>query len=103
MKNGAIITFYSYKGGVGRSFALANVAVTLAKWGFKVLCVDWDLEAPGLGFYFQTWTPEPTQGLVQYVTDFCRGSRPDWRRFTYVSEVPGTEISSFPFASRLAS
>lgn len=51
-KPGRIITFYSYKGGVGRSFALANVAAILAKWGAKVLCVDWDLEAPGLHHFF---------------------------------------------------
>lgn len=49
---GRVVTFYSYKGGVGRTFALANVAVLLAKWGKRVLCVDWDLEAPGLVQYF---------------------------------------------------
>lgn len=48
-----IVTFYSYKGGVGRSMALANVACQLANLhGFKVLVIDWDLEAPGLHFYF---------------------------------------------------
>ncbi len=47
-----IVTFYSYKGGVGRSMALANVALKLAKGGHKVLAVDWDLEAPGLEEYF---------------------------------------------------
>jgi MinD-like ATPase involved in chromosome partitioning or flagellar assembly len=46
---GIIATFYSYKGGAGRTMALANVGVTLASWGYSVLCVDWDLEAPGLG------------------------------------------------------
>ena len=45
----SIVTFYSYKGGVGRSMALANIAVLLAQRGMKVLMVDWDLEAPGLG------------------------------------------------------
>lgn len=50
----SIITFYSYKGGVGRSMALANVAVLLARRGKKVLAVDWDLEAPGLPRYFST-------------------------------------------------
>ena len=48
----SIVTFYSYKGGVGRSMALANVAVLLAKKGLRVLAVDWDLEAPGLERYF---------------------------------------------------
>ncbi|MGH9828513.1 MAG: tyrosine-protein kinase family protein, partial [Blastocatellia bacterium] len=48
----SIVTFYSYKGGVGRSMALANIAVLLARRGLKVLVVDWDLEAPGLERYF---------------------------------------------------
>jgi cellulose biosynthesis protein BcsQ len=53
---GEIVTFYSYKGGTGRSMALANVAHILA-WriaapGKKVLAIDWDLEAPGLHKFF---------------------------------------------------
>jgi len=42
------ITFYSYKGCVGRSLALANVGSQLALTGRKVLLVDFDLEAPAL-------------------------------------------------------
>jgi tetratricopeptide (TPR) repeat protein len=47
-----IFTFYSYKGGVGRSMALANVAVWLRDQGLRVAMVDWDLEAPGLENFF---------------------------------------------------
>lgn len=55
---GQIITFYSYKGGTGRTMALANVACVLAKKqeedkGKGVLMIDWDLEAPGLYRFFQ--------------------------------------------------
>lgn len=49
---GKVITFYSYKGGVGRSMAVANIAVLLAKKQKKVLVIDWDLEAPGLHKFF---------------------------------------------------
>ena len=50
---GRIITFYSYKGGTGRTMALANVACLLAEThGRPVLVVDWDLEAPGLHRFF---------------------------------------------------
>lgn len=52
---GEVITFYSYKGGTGRSMALANVAAYLAKKGRRTLMIDWDLEAPGLPRYFQAW------------------------------------------------
>ena len=47
MAEGKIVTFYSYKGGTGRTMALANVAWILASSGLKVLVVDWDLESPG--------------------------------------------------------
>jgi AAA domain len=43
------VTFYSYKGGVGRTLAMLNVAALLAERGRRVLVVDFDLEAPGLG------------------------------------------------------
>ena len=47
-----ICTFYSYKGGVGRSMALARSADILARAGLRVLMIDFDLEAPGLEQYF---------------------------------------------------
>src|SRR5687768_18543120 len=53
---GETITFYSYKGGNGRTMALSNVATLLAQQNHKdkVLVIDWDLEAPGLHrFFFQ--------------------------------------------------
>jgi len=53
--SGQIITFYSYKGGTGRSMALANIACLVSKrWvsNGKVLMIDWDLEAPGLHQFF---------------------------------------------------
>ena len=34
---GSIVTFYSYKGGVGRSMAVANIALLLARRDLKVL------------------------------------------------------------------
>src|SRR6201991_4389084 len=49
---GQIVTFYSYKGGTGRTMALANVAWILASNGYRVLVADWDLESPGLDRFF---------------------------------------------------
>lgn len=51
MSGARIVTFYSFKGGVGRTMALANLAVLLASRGLRVLAMDFDLEAPGLGRY----------------------------------------------------
>ena len=46
-KTTGFTAFYSYKGGVGRSLMLANLAYLLAYQGRKVLIIDLDLEAPG--------------------------------------------------------
>jgi MinD-like ATPase involved in chromosome partitioning or flagellar assembly len=69
MSAGTVVTFYSYKGGVGRSQALANCAVILARWGFRVLCVDWDLEAPGLRHYLLSGKAGAPIGLVDLLLD----------------------------------
>lgn len=68
---GKIITFYSYKGGTGRSFVLANVAFLLACQGKKVCVIDFDLEAPGLHRYFSPFLEDPdlefTDGLIDWL------------------------------------
>jgi len=64
-----IYTFYSYKGGVGRSMALANIAELLYQKGLSVLMVDFDLEAPGLEQYFyKASEPEGEQRLREIWT-----------------------------------
>lgn len=57
-----IFTFYSYKGGVGRSMAMANVAHWLYQRGLNVVLVDWDLEAPGIESFF-TQSPEELEKI----------------------------------------
>jgi cellulose biosynthesis protein BcsQ len=47
-----VATFYSLRGGVGRSTALSHTARILAEQGLRVLCIDMDLEAPGLTSLF---------------------------------------------------
>lgn len=51
-RDGQVVTFYSYKGGTGRTMALANTAWILAANGQRVLVADWDLESPGLHRFF---------------------------------------------------
>src|SRR5437763_4755985 len=73
--DGKVITFYSYKGGAGRSMALANVAWILASAGKRVLMIDWDLEAPGLHRYFHPFLSDKeltkTPGIIDLVWDFA--------------------------------
>lgn len=68
---GKIITFYSYKGGTGRSMALANTAWVLASNGKRVLVVDWDLEAPGLHRFFHPFLEDKqltnSEGVIDFV------------------------------------
>lgn len=72
---GCIITFYSYKGGTGRSMALANTAWILASHGLRVLVVDWDLEAPGLHRYFHPFLPDSelhsSPGVIDLMWEFA--------------------------------
>ncbi len=72
-----IYTFYSYKGGVGRSMALANVAEWLYLQGLRVVMIDWDLEAPGLESYFfaeqeQLELAQSQLGLIDILTMYQR-------------------------------
>ena len=84
-----IITFYSFKGGVGRSMAMANVGLSLAREGRRVLLVDFDLEAPGLDTFDLLKPSEPTRGIVDFVTDY-RKTRiaPDVAEFIYAPPHP---------------
>jgi formylglycine-generating enzyme required for sulfatase activity/cellulose biosynthesis protein BcsQ len=85
-RSGKIVTFYSYKGGTGRSMALANVAWILASRGCRVLAIDWDLEAPGLHRYFEPFLQDPSlersTGVVDFVRDFATAA---------LSVEPGTQ------------
>lgn len=72
--NGRVSTFYSFKGGSGRSMAMANVAWAMATNGERVLAIDWDLEAPGLHRYFHPFMADPQQsrsdGLVDRIWNY---------------------------------
>ncbi len=80
----SIITFYSYKGGVGRSMALANIAYELSKRRFNVLVVDWDLEAPGIERYFSSFKIEnSTQGLLQLFLSVKNNAIPNYKDYLW--------------------
>ncbi len=68
---GKVITFYSYKGGVGRTMSLMNVACIMAENKKRVLTIDWDLEAPGLHSFFNLNTEDLSKpGLVDLIIEF---------------------------------
>ncbi|WP_186394917.1 KGGVGR-motif variant AAA ATPase [Stappia sp. TSB10GB4] len=63
------IAFVSIKGGVGRSTALSIAATHLAQAGLRVLTVDLDLEAPGLGATLLKPEELPTYGVVDWLVE----------------------------------
>lgn len=72
-----VTTFYSYKGGLGRSLLLAWSATELARQGRRVVAIDLDLEAPGLGFKLGLDDPTSTgPGVVDLLQDFLEGQPP---------------------------
>ena len=101
--HGTIITFYSYKGGVGRSMALANIGCLMALENKKVLLIDWDLEAPGLEKYFTSTENSDKKirtdtliqqrpGIVDLLEGLTTGSAVDWKECVSTVEFLGTSI-----------
>lgn len=100
-RSGKVLTFYSYKGGVGRSMALANISVLLASKGHKILIVDWDLEAPGIEQYFASYLVERRErkdprehriGVVDLMKARASDAELDWRTCITPAVVRGNEI-----------
>lgn len=82
------ITFYSFKGGVGRTLALVNVGAELARRGRKVLLVDFDLEAPGLETFDSLRPPQPHPGIVEYVSKYWHTMySPDVQEYIYPANL----------------
>ncbi|MGH3923046.1 MAG: KGGVGR-motif variant AAA ATPase, partial [Pseudonocardiaceae bacterium] len=79
-REGQVVTFYSYKGGTGRTMALANVAWILASAGKRVLVADWDLEAPGLHRFFSPFLDVDTVAHRRGVIDLVREYEDQVRR-----------------------
>jgi MinD-like ATPase involved in chromosome partitioning or flagellar assembly len=80
-----VTTFYSFRGGVGRTMSLVNIAAHLAETGRRVLIVDFDLEAPGIRTYQSMGNPAGEwNGLVDYVKKYLDTSVvPDLPEFVY--------------------
>jgi tetratricopeptide (TPR) repeat protein/cellulose biosynthesis protein BcsQ len=112
---GRVITFYSFKGGTGRSMALANVACLLARGAVgddpagrdpvdrRVLAIDWDLEAPGLHRYLARFLPDNVEqpGLMELflglddATRSYRSQGPDQDQAAASSVLDGLNVDRF--------
>lgn len=89
-KRPLIVTFYSFKGGVGRSTALGLVASILARRNRRVVMVDFDLEAPGISIMFRSDT-ETFNGETYGVLDYLHQ-----RYLTPDQNIPQIESCIYP-------
>jgi hypothetical protein len=63
------VVYYSIKGGVGRSTALAASAWALAEAGKRVLVLDLDLESPGLSSSLLPTDRQPAFGITDWLVE----------------------------------
>jgi MinD-like ATPase involved in chromosome partitioning or flagellar assembly len=95
-----VITFYSFKGGVGRTMALMNAAAELSSRGKRVLVVDFDLEAPGLQSY-EPFADAASAGIVDYVTNYIQSrTAPDVSEYIVKCSVEDLPIWFMPAGAR---
>ena len=100
------LVFGSLKGGVGRSTALAVLATDLASRGKRVLCVDLDLEAPGIGSMLLDESPDdrrPKYGAIDYLVESGLGGVADDELYDHigVSQFGGGLIDVLPATGRI--
>lgn len=72
-----IVLFYSFKGGMGRSTAAASFAIQRARKGERVVVIDFDLDAPGIG---------------SLLAADARGTTAQWGVVDYLLERPFGEV-----------
>lgn len=66
--SGRLVSFYSFKGGVGRTTTMMMAAIGIARRGKKVVLLDFDLEAPGISSFFSE-DILPQYGLLDFFVE----------------------------------
>jgi MinD-like ATPase involved in chromosome partitioning or flagellar assembly len=102
-----IVSIHSYRGGTGKSNSTANIAATVARYGYRVGIVDTDIQSPGIhvifGFDEQSldrslndylWGRCPIRDTVYDVTAVLgSGIQPQSKLFLVPSSVKASEIA----------
>jgi WD40 repeat protein len=84
---GRVTTFHASETWLVAAPAVASVATLLARWGQRVLLVDWDLDGPGLEQLFPGRVVDGERtGLVDLAEARRSGTPLDWREC--VVEIP---------------
>jgi WD40 repeat protein len=82
-------TFYSFKGGVGRTLTLVNTAVELTRRGYQVIIWDMDIEAPGIQNipYFQKLTGKIKTGFIDIAAEFIKNNGEEINRKIFNNSI----------------
>lgn len=86
------VTFYSARGGVGRTTLLSLCALELARGGKRVLVADFDLESPGLDIVFDPsgrGHGAARAGVVDFLAEHLSDGSPRVEDFVTSIELPG--------------
>lgn len=65
------LCFTSYRGGVGKTTILINLAASLAKEGYRVAIVDLDFYKPGVWFYLGKNSFKIDYSIQDYILELC--------------------------------
>lgn len=92
--------FASIKGGVGRSTALCVAAAHFSRRGFRVLAIDFDLEAPGIGSMLLHENELPRFGSLDFLVEsqvggFDTGLIPEMIGGSYLGKA-GARVDVLP-------
>jgi septum site-determining protein MinD len=69
---GKIISTHSFRGGTGKSNTTANLAVLVARAGYRVGVIDTDIQSPGIHVLFRLTELELRRSLNDYLWGKCR-------------------------------
>ena len=69
---GKIISTHSFRGGTGKSNTTANLAVLIARAGYRVGVIDTDIQSPGIHVLFRLTELELRRSLNDYLWGKCR-------------------------------
>ncbi len=95
-----VVVFHSFKGGVGRTTALASYAISCAREGKRVAVIDFDLDAPGVGLLLDSDGQGATArwGVVDFLLEVREGLPLEDYHHTCSREgvTNGSSIEVFP-------
>ncbi|PQO45098.1 MinD/ParA family protein [Blastopirellula marina] len=66
-----IVSIHSFRGGTGKSNTTANLAVSLARRGYRVAVVDTDIQSPGVHVLFRLGEGQIERTLNDYLWGDC--------------------------------